>query len=158
MTESTGLLLHQLLRAHFNACHTAMGERGLQDIGSPRLLFTLSQYPQDPQQAPTQKDLAQRLHIAPATVATSLKSLERCGYVTRRTDEQDSRRNRIFITPKGLDALSAGRQALEAVDEHMYSGFSPQERELILNLHRRMLDNLYQIGGNISCPPPERLV
>ena len=153
MEQEPGILLHQLLRAHHNACVTALARRGLRDIGSPRLLFELFRYPDDPAQAPTQKELADRLHSAPPTVAASLKVLERQGYVERRTDEKDSRRNRISITRKGRDAIVHSMDAFRQVDEHMYAGFSAQELELVYGLHRRMLENLYQIGGDKRAEP-----
>ena len=80
--------------------------------------------------------------------------LERQGYVERRTDEKDSRRNRISITPKGRDAVRAAIDGFRKVDEHMYHGLSPEERELVYGFHRRMLANLYQIGGDWDGPPP----
>ena len=156
MEQEPGILLHQLLRAHHNACVTALARRGLRDIGSPRLLFELFRYPDDPAQAPTQKELADQLHAAPPTIAASLKCLERQGYVARRTDERDSRRNRISITQKGRDALESGMRAFQQVDDAMFRGFTPGEREQVQAFHRRMLDNLYQIGGDKegSYPPP----
>ena len=156
MDERSGIVFHQLLRAHHNAHMAALADRGLRDIGSPHLLETLSHYPDDPAQAPTQKELADRLHSAPPTVAASLKCLERQGYVARRTDERDSRRNRISITQKGRDALAAGMQAFQQVDNAMFRGFTLEEREQVQAFHRRMLDNLYQICGSedADCPPP----
>jgi len=157
MDERPGIIFHQLLRAHHNACTAALGEQGLRDIGSPRLLVELAQYPDDPGRAPTQKELADRLHAAPPTIAASLKCLERQGYVARRTDEKDSRRNRISITPKGREALESGMRAFQQVDDAIYRGFSPEERQQVQQFHRRMLDNLYQIGGkrdDKDCPPP----
>ena len=62
----------------------------MRDVGSPRLLWALSRYPDDPARAPTQKELADKLHSAPPTVAASLKVLERQGYVERRTDQKDT--------------------------------------------------------------------
>ncbi|MBD5084026.1 MAG: winged helix-turn-helix transcriptional regulator [Clostridiales bacterium] len=157
MDERPGIIFHQVLRAHHNACTAALAKRGLRDMGSPRLLVELAQYPDDPARAPTQKELADRLHCAPPTIAASLKCLERQGYVARRTDERDSRRNRISITRKGRDALAAGMRAFQQVDNAMYRGFTPREREQVQEFHQRMLDNLYQIGGDQeddSCPPP----
>ena len=142
MDERPGLILHQLLRAHHNACTAALGKLGLRDVGSPRLLVELAQYPDDPDQAPTQKELADRLHSAPPTIAASLKVLERQGYVARRTDEKDSRRNRISITRKGRDALETGMRAFQQVDDHLYHGFSPEEREQVYQFHQRMLDRM----------------
>lgn len=157
MDERPGIIFHQVLRAHHNACTAALARQGLRDIGSPRLLVELAQYPDGPGSAPTQKELADALHSAPATIAASLKVLERQGYVARRIDEKDSRRNRISITRKGRDALEAGLRAFQQVDDHMYHGFTPEEREQVYRFHRRMLDNLYQIGGGRDdgcCPPP----
>lgn len=157
MNDNYGLLFRQLQLAHFNACLTALADRGLKDVGSPRLLVQLAQYPDDPESAPSQKELARQLHSSPATVATSLKSLERAGYVTRRTDERDTRRNRISITRKGRDTVEASKEAFQQVEEHMYAGFSPEERKLVSQFHKRMLDNLYQIGGDTCVGPcPDR--
>lgn len=148
MDPESGILLHQLLRAHHNASMAALAQRGLQAISSPRLLLELYRCPDDPAQAPTQKELADRLHSAPPTIAASLKALERQGYVERRTDQRDTRRNRVAITRKGRDALAQGMDAFLQVDAHLYHGFSPEEREQVRQFHRRMLANLYQIGGD----------
>lgn len=91
--------------------------------------------------------MADKLHSAPPTVAASLKVLERQGYVERRTDQKDTRRNRISITQKGRDAIAQSMDAFRQVDGHMYHGFSPEERALADALFSRMLENLYQIGG-----------
>ena len=155
MEVESGMLLHQLVRAHHNACTASLDRRGLRDVCSPRLLLELFHQPSG--QAPTQKELADRLHCAPPTIAASLKVLERQGYVDRRTDEKDSRRNRISITRKGRDAIRSAMDGFRKVDEHMYNGFSPEERAMVYGFHRRMLENLYQIGGDKDdpqAPPP----
>lgn len=157
--DESALLLNQLFRAHHNACMAALAQRGVGDVGSPRLLLQLAQYPDGPEGAPTQKELADKLHNAPATIAASLKVLERQGYVTRRVDQADSRRNRIFITPKGRDTVEASFQAFQQVDDHMYHGFTQEELVQVYQFHQRMLENLYQIGGRRQgeffppCPP-----
>lgn len=155
MDERPELVFHQLYRAHHNAAMAALSARGA-NVGSPHLLVELSKCPDDPDRAPTQKELADRLHSAPATVAASLKCLERQGYVARRADEKDSRRNRVAITRRGRDVLETGMRAFQEVDDYMYHGFSPEERDQVQAFHRRMLENLYQIGGNkdAGCPPP----
>ena len=158
MDDETGMRLHQLMRAHHNACAAALVRQGLRDIGYPRLLWELSRYPDDPAQAPTQKELADRLRSAPPTIAASLKVLERQGYVKRRVDQADTRRNRISITRKGRDAIQSGMAAFQQVDDYMYHGFSPQEREMMSGLLQRMLENLYQIGGNRRAEPPKDLL
>ena len=158
MDAEPGILLHQLFRAHHNACMAALARQGLRDVGSPRLLMELFRCPDDPARAPTQKELADRLHSAPPTIAASLKVLERQGYVERRTDEKDSRRNRISITQKGREAILSGMEAFQQVDGYLYHGFSQEERELVCSFHQRMLENLYRIGGDKGHgPPPDPL-
>lgn len=100
-----------------------------------------------PGRTPSQRELADLLHVSAATIATSLKSLERNGYVARRTDPADSRRNQITITEKGKAALDASHNVFETVDEFMFSGFSDAEIEQLNGFHLRMLHNLYEIGG-----------
>lgn len=154
--DESAFLLNQLFHARHNATAAALSARGA-NVGSPRLLVTLAHYPGGPDQAPTQKELAGLLHSAPATIAASLKVLERQGYVARHTDEKDSRRNRVAITQRGRDVLEAGMQVFRQVDDAMFQGFTPSEREQVRRFHKRMLDNLYQIGGGQEagdCPPP----
>lgn len=149
-------LLHALMRAHYNATQAGLVRRGLPDLGSPKILFALLEYPEDGSSAPSQKELADLLHISPATMATSLKSLEKYGYISRQTDLRDSRRNRISITEKGRDAILTSHAVFASVDLYMFHGFSQQERDQVYAFHQRMLNNLYQIGGDkdFGCPPP----
>ena len=153
---SEEFLFHALTRAHFNAQQAGLRQRGLPDLGSPKILFALTEYPKDGVEAPSQKELADRLHISPATVAASLKSLEKCGYVSRHADARDSRRNLISITPKGRQSMATSRAVFDSVDRYMFHGFSEEERRQVFSFHYRMLQNLYQIGGDndIGCPPP----
>ena len=71
MDERAGMVFHQLLRAHHNACMAALARQGAGDVGSPRLLVALSQYPDGPDQAPTQRELADRLHNRGGTRRTA---------------------------------------------------------------------------------------
>ena len=65
----------------------------------------------------SQRELAGRMRLAPATVAVSLKSLERQGYVERSTDDRDARRNLVRLTEKGREAVEVCGQVFRSVDE-----------------------------------------
>lgn len=59
--------------------------------------------------------------------------------------------------------MQTSGEVMRSVDEYMFHGFTPQEREQVMSFHKRMLNNLYQIGGDVdaSCSPPpprERMV
>ena len=115
-------------------------QRGLGNIGQPMLLCILSK--QKDGTIESQKELAKKLRISPATVTVSLRSMERDGYVKKLSSEEDQRRKPITITDKGRRAVKLIDELFETVDHGMYRGFSPEEMGLISGLYRRMIDNL----------------
>ena len=153
MRDNTGLVFHALFRTHHNAIHAGLAERGAGDVGSPQLLMVIRELTRQGGRPPSQKELADRMRLSPATIATSLKSLERNGYVERTVDPADTRRNRIAVTRRAEEALEEGRKVFRAVDAAMLSGFTPEEIEMLNAFHRRMLENLYRIGGDQDGPP-----
>lgn len=90
----------------------------------------------------TQKELANSLHISPASVATSIKRLEKNGFVNRVTDSEDVRKNRLFLTESGIKVLKNFRNVCDDTDKKMFEGFSQEECKLLCNFLERLYDNL----------------
>lgn len=90
----------------------------------------------------TQKELANAMHISPASAAITLKRIEKAGLIVRITDENDSRKNHISVTEKGITALKEFRKICDATDEDMFRGFSSEERKTLHNLLVRLHKNL----------------
>ena len=90
----------------------------------------------------TQKELADSLHISPASVATSIKRLEKSGFVKRSTDKDDVRKNRLSLTDEGLKTLTDFRSICDETDKKMFEGFSEEECQLLCNFLRRLYNNL----------------
>ena len=107
-SDQLELLSQQINHAHRSAVSEELSRRGLSEIGHPMLLTILEGYQSDDPEGHAQRDLAVLLHISPAAVANSLKSLERGGYVRREPGQKDARRNRVMLTDKGRSA-DAGR-------------------------------------------------
>ena len=147
------MLFHDVHRAHQNTILAALAERGVQDVGQPKVLFVLSTLQHG---CATQRELADMVHVSAATMANSLKRLERNGYIQRQSDERDSRCNLIVITHKGLEAVKRCQDAFDSVDTQLYAGFTAEEVEGLKNAFRRMLQNMYAVGGDrdAQCPPP----
>lgn len=139
-------LLFRLQRAKYHAILTALAEEGLQDVGQPRILFLLKESEADGV-LPAQWELAQRLQVSPATIANSLKSLERLGYISKQPDAQDGRKKRVAMTEKGRDARARCGAIFRQVDRQLYAGFSPEEVQELHRYFQRMLDNMKAIGG-----------
>ena len=140
-TEECSDLFRQLTCAHRQAVQEELAREGLPGIGQPRILCLLHQRGQNGVIS-TQRELAQLLHVSAATVTTSLKSLERQGYVRTVTDERDARRKQVVITPVGREAMVRCVDVFERVRERMYAGFAAEDFEQIQNFHARMVENL----------------
>ena len=140
------MVFHALHRAHQNAVNGALSARGLRDLGQPMLLVILDCWDRRGY-IPQQRELAEALRVSPATVANSLKSLGRMGYVERVPDEKDARSKRVRLTEKGRETVCRCQEVFDQVDEKLFDGFSPAEMDTALRLHERMLENLYAVGG-----------
>lgn len=134
-----GITFQALARARKQLMLTELVGRGLGDLGNPVLLFLL----QEREGAvSSQRELSDAMHISPASVAVSLKSLERGGYVEKLPDEADQRRKAVRLTDKGRAALAACHQIFREVDRRMFGGFTPEEMEQVRAFQLRMLHNL----------------
>ena len=103
-----------------------------------RMLMHLARY----EHIPSQKELAEAMGITPAAVTTTLKRLEKEGYIMRTTTDTDNRRNEIRITEAGLSAINESRTLFETVDRRMFSGISEEELKAFTAVLERMKDNL----------------
>ena len=145
-----GILFQSVERARKQAIQTELSRRGLGTLGQPMILFLLKDKGREGRIA-AQKELSDAMHVSPATVAVSLKSLEREGYVEKLAAETDQRRKAVRLTPKGEAAIQRCVQVFEAVDQSMFEGFRPEETRQACGYLMRMLHNL---RGDL---PPERM-
>lgn len=85
-----------------------------------------------------QEDLAEQLEISKPAISRALTSLEQKGYVERRTDRQDRRVRRVFLSEK---AHEIGPE-LEKIYEHVFSvashGISDAEIQWFIELFQKV--------------------
>ena len=115
--------------------------------GHPKMLFFLHREP-----GLTQRELADRMGIAPATLSVSVRRMETAGLVRRQPDELDARVQRLFLTDDG-EAMDArcreGRQFLLGT---LYSGLSQDEIAAFEITLQKMTANLEAASRAL---PPE---
>ena len=99
----------------------------------------------------SQRQLADYFEIDPAAVCRMLDSLEKGGFVTRRTDQNDRRTGVVEVTEKGAAASDAWMEACRGMEQQMLRGFSPRETEQFADYLRRARENLREP----SAPAPE---
>ncbi len=106
-------------------------------FGQPMILEYVLQH-----DACTQKELAEAMHISAASIAVTIKRIEKAGLIVRTPDETDSRKNHLSVTEKGKEAFMEFRKICDATDEAMFRDFTPEERETLHNLLIRLHHNL----------------
>ena len=102
-----------------------------------RLLMTIAHNPNT-----SQIELAKFMDVSPATIAVSLKKLEKEGYINRQKDKDDNRLNKITITEKGNRVVEQSRQIFKSSDEKVLEGFTEDEKYTLFVLLKKLNANL----------------
>ncbi len=137
---------HAIVEAFINTekLHRAVLERRLNKNGMFRaqhqILMCIS-WNQDM----SQKELAEQYHVSAASIAVSLKKLEKGGYIRRLVDRDDNRYNKIRLTEKGKEEVERSISFFEKTEEGMLSGFSEEEKKILYQYIRRLTENLEQM-------------
>lgn len=88
-------------------------------------------------------ELARRADMTPQSMGELVDELVDMGYVLRRPDPADGRAKLIVLTRRGRDAVAAGRQAIEGIEEQVTDILGEDgHREL-----RRLLAKLLDAAG-----------
>lgn len=140
--ESLTHLMSHVMRLHFNTMHALMRGQELHP-GQPPLLFQLSR-----RDGQSQKELAEKLRIKPATVTVMLNRMEKNGLVKRRPDERDQRISRVFLTEKGRKAHEQVREVLKTIEVQCFARFTPEEKVLLRRFLLHMYENMKAIAPN----------
>lgn len=141
-------LLIRVMRRHHACVERRIGDMGIHH-SQHRMLMHLVRQDRD---VPSQRELAETMGISPAAVTSTLKRLEKEGYIARTITDRDNRRNEIRITEEGLSKVMEGREIFESADRAMFEGFSPEELSAFTAYLRRIDENL-DAAGVPSDPP-----
>lgn len=133
-------LLKDIHHRRSNLAQMALNSISLH-FGHPRILLTI-----DHMEGASQKELAERLRVTPASLATSLKRLEKAGFLERTIDERDSRINKIRLTAKGKEAAVACRMQLFSIDKLMLKGLDEVQQQQLAALLNHVNANLESLG------------
>ena len=89
-----------------------------------------------------QQELADYLRVKPSTANGVLDRMEEKGLVRRSVSGADARRRLITLTEKGAEQQALFQQSFLDAEEAMTRGLSPEERETLLYLLNRVIQNL----------------
>ena len=137
--ESIDMLLAQVCRLHHTRAHTLLESLGLYR-GQPPMLHALWQ-----QEGLTHSELAELLHVRPATITRMLQRMEKAGFVERRQDEEDRRVSRVYLTEAGRAVQSGVQQVWRTLEAESLDGMTSEERALLERLLARVRENLLHV-------------
>lgn len=89
-----------------------------------------------------QRDFERSFGIARSTVANIMKHLEGEGYITRTSDEADSRFKLIELTEKGEQVHNDIKKIIVDIHEEIEDGITPEEKECFYRIIEKMLRNM----------------
>jgi DNA-binding MarR family transcriptional regulator len=134
------LQLKKVIQLHRNIMERRFKETGVYP-SQHRILILISSHANV-----SQKEIAKRLYVSTATIAVSVKKLEKGGYITRFTDQDDNRLNKLCLTEKGKSVVRKSYEFFDTVEVQMFRGFTNEELSIIKQRLERMYNNLSQIS------------
>ncbi|RCX21009.1 DNA-binding MarR family transcriptional regulator [Anaerobacterium chartisolvens] len=134
---------------HMNHLQNILSCYGLY-FGQPRILHTIKEL-----HGATQKEIADKLNVTPASLAVSIKRMERAGLIEKKMSKTDLRRNYITLTEHGTGILNDSYSSLLKMDNKMVQGFSDEELEKLAGYLDRIYENLiaYKTTSTGNEPP-----
>lgn len=104
----------------------------------------------------TQLELSRLTHLKPPTVCIAMQKMEQLGYVRREEDREDMRQIRIFLTEKGKQRNERITRAMHDTIELAKTGMTDKEWETLVQLMRRVCDNLMPDCCSCDCEKSEK--
>lgn len=111
------------------------------NIGKGQFIFLMTLINKD---GISQEELSNVLNIDKGTTAKALKKLESQEYIERKQDPEDKRAYKVYITEKAKSIKPVLDRIKKNITEVLASDFTPEERDMTLDLLKRMAENIAQ--------------
>ena len=129
-------LLLKVSKAHYHLIRKKLNKIGLHK-GQPRLLHLLWK-----REGRTQRELCDNLHLKAATVAKTVKRMEKSGFIIKKKDAEDRRLTRIYLTEAGHEIKTRVDEIEKEIEEQILDGFNDEERILLRRFFVQIRNNL----------------
>jgi DNA-binding MarR family transcriptional regulator len=131
-----GPLLVQVCRAQRNLAAAALDALNIH-VGQENLVYRLAA-----EEGVSQTQLASSLCLDASTVTKMLARLERDGVIERRSDADDARILRVYLTPRGKALVQPVLNVWRQMEERITHGMSEAEILLLRRLLLHIQSNL----------------
>lgn len=100
----------------------------------------------------TQVDVAEKLGVTPASVATSTKRLQKAGLIEKRVDPENLRCKRLTLTPAGRESICRHKKRFDDLDSRIFESFSDEDKARLADYLNRISDVMKKEVGIESSP------
>jgi len=138
-SESLDLLLAQICRLKHARVQALLETLGLYE-GQPSMLRTLWA-----EEGQTHTELARRLRVQPATITKMIQRMQKAGFVERRSDPEDERVSRVYLTETGRAVQTDVRGVWHTLEKEAFAEFSGEERALLRQFFLQIRENLLRV-------------
>jgi len=135
-SPKAGLLINEISKLFHDKMRKNSDDLGFK-TGYRQVLRFLSQ-----EDGVTQVDIARHAHFTAPTVSITLKKMEDEGLILRRTDKDDTRRTRVFITDKGRNLAFKLHEKVMDCEEILIRGLSEEETNELCRLLKKVRENI----------------
>ena len=90
----------------------------------------------------TQKEIEDYLHVSHPTVVGIISRMEKNGFLTCHTDENDKRQKVVELTDKAFVLAAQIRRDIDEHEKEMVAGFSDEEIEQLMSFLERIYNNV----------------
>ena len=139
-TEPQGLLLMQHLGQTYRALQNAFSRQVGHALPRWRILFALYEHGET-----SQKELAERCRLDPASLTRLLQAMQKQGWVIRAMDAQDNRLTLATLTADGHAVIEAALPQRAAFFRALLDGFSDAQVQVLNEALNRLEQNAAQI-------------
>ncbi|MEA4846011.1 MAG: MarR family winged helix-turn-helix transcriptional regulator [Clostridiaceae bacterium] len=98
----------------------------------------------------SQVEIADTLHLSPASVAISTKRLQRAGIIDKAVDESNLRSKKLTITDKGLEMSKKCRELFDSLDKRLFANFEEEELIQLKGYLDRLIANISDEQGKLA--------
>ena len=149
------LTLGEQLNHYFRRCnhlHKRIVDKNMvkaEVYASQHRIFTLL----DHKPMMSQKEIATVMEVSTATVAVTLKKMEKSGYVEKIMDDEDNRFNKIKVTERGKEMMRQGFEIMERIDQATVQGFTEEELKQFTGFMERYykrLEEMVEVDYTVS--------
>jgi DNA-binding MarR family transcriptional regulator len=136
--EELGYLLADVSKLHRAHAHAALEKLGLYR-GQNFVLTALAE-----QEGLAQSELAEKLLVRPPTISNSLERMETAGWIVRRTDPDDRRVSRVYLTDTGCALQESVSSLWHDLQVQTFAGLTSEQIDSLWHVLLQIRTNLVQ--------------